>query len=253
MLYFGMKFKVEICVDNVESAIVAQDAGADRIELCNNLMEGGTTPGFGTISLVRKNLEIGINVIIRPRGGDFLYSNSDYEIMRREINNCGVCGIDGVVLGILRSDGSVDIERTSKLVEDAKPMSVTFHRAFDMCNDPFKGLEDVIISGADRILTSGQENKAEDGIGLIKLLIERAKNRILIMPGSGINESNIVKIASETGAEEFHFTGRKVIESCMNFRKENITMSSSSDLSEFKRKVADPDMIRSINSKLKLI
>ena len=173
--------------------------------------------------------------------------------MRREINNCGVCGIDGVVLGILRSDGSVDIERTSKLVEDAKPMSVTFHRAFDMCNDPFKGLEDVIISGADRILTSGQENKAEDGIGLIKLLIERAKNRILIMPGSGINESNIVKIASETGAEEFHFTGRKVIESCMNFRKENITMSSSSDLSEFKRKVADPDMIRSINSKLKLI
>ena len=253
MLYFGMKFKVEICVDNVESAIVAQDAGADRIELCNNLMEGGTTPGFGTISLVRKNLEIGINVIIRPRGGDFLYSNSDYEIMRREINNCGVCGIDGVVLGILRSDGSVDIERTSKLVEDAKPMSVTFHRAFDMCNDPFKGLEDVIISGADRILTSGQENKAEDGIGLIKLLIERAKNRILIMPGSGINESNIVKIASETGAEEFHFTGRKVIESGMNFRNENITMSGSSDLSEYKRKVADPDMIRSIISKLKLI
>jgi len=253
MLYFGMKFKLEICVDNVESAIVAQDAGADRIELCNNLMEGGTTPGFGTISLARKKLTIGIHVIIRPRGGDFLYSNTDYEIMRREINNCGVCGIDGVVLGILRSDGSIDIERTAKLIEAAKPMSVTFHRAFDLCNDPFKGLEDVIASGADRILTSGQENKAEDGIGLIKLLIAKAKSRILIMPGSGINESNIVKIASETGAEEFHFTGRKVIESCMNFRKENITMSSSSDLSEFKRKVADPDMIRSINSKLKLI
>ena len=253
MLYFGMKFKLEICVDSVESALNAQGAGADRVELCNNLQDGGTTPGFGTISLARKRISIEINAIIRPRGGDFLYSDLEYEIMRREIDNCGVCGINGVVLGILRSDGSVDVERTAYLAEAAKPMSVTFHRAFDMCNDPFKGLEDVIASGADRILTSGQENKAEDGTGLIKLLVARAKDRIIIMPGSGINESSIVRIATETGAEEFHFTGRKVIDSGMIFRRKNISMSGSSDLSEFSRKVADPVMIRSIINKLKMI
>ena len=127
-----MKFYLEICVDNVESAIDAQNAGADRVELCNNLFEGGTTPGFGTISSARNNLSIGLHVIIRPRGGDFLYSDLEFDIMRREIDMCGECGVDGVVLGILNPDGAIDIERTAKLIEFARPMSVTFHRAFDM-------------------------------------------------------------------------------------------------------------------------
>jgi copper homeostasis protein len=248
-----MEFKLEICVDNVESAMVAQYAGADRVELCNNLQEGGTTPGFGMISSARSNLCIGLNVIIRPRGGDFLYSDLEYEIMRREIEVCGECGVDGVVLGILLPEGEIDTDRTAKLVELARPMSVTFHRAFDMCNDPFKGLEDIIAAGANRLLTSGQKTKAEDGIGLINDLIAKADDRIAIMPGSGINTTNILNIARATGAKEFHLTGRKVTESSMIFRRRGISMGGSSDISEFSRKVADPDVIRSIINKLKMI
>jgi copper homeostasis protein len=248
-----MKFKLEICVDNVESAIMAQNAGADRIELCTNLPEGGTTPGFGMISFVRNNLTIAVNVIIRPRGGDFLYSDPEYDIMRREIVACAECGIDGVVLGILLPGGEIDIERTAKLVEHARPMSVTFHRAFDMCYDPFIGLEDIIAAGADRLLTSGQKNKAEDGTGLISDLIAAADGRIIIMPGSGINSSNILTIAKETRAKEFHLTGRKVIESDMIFHQPGISMGGSSDLPEFSRKVIDPDVIRSIINNLNLI
>jgi copper homeostasis protein len=248
-----MTFKLEICVDSVESAMLAQFAGADRIELCNNLPEGGTTPGFGMISSARENLCIGINVIIRPRGGDFLYSDLEYDIMKREIEACSECGMDGVVLGILLPGGEIDIERTAKLVELARPMSVTFHRAFDMCKDPFKGLEDIIATGAERLLTSGMKNKAEDGIGLISNLVKRADDRIIIMPGSGINAANILTIARETGAKEFHLTGRKVIESEMIYRRPDISMGGSADLTEFTRKLADPDMIRSIINNLKLI
>jgi copper homeostasis protein len=248
-----MNFKLEICVDNVESAMVAQYTGADRIELCNNLQEGGTTPGFGMISSARNNLCIGINVIIRPRGGDFLYSDLEYDIMRREIEVCGECGVDGVVLGILLPKGEIDIERTAKLVELARPMSVTFHRAFDMCKDPFKGLEDVISTGADRLLSSGQKNKAVEGLELIYQLICQANERIIIMPGSGINESNIVNIAKNSGAKEFHLTGRKIIESEMIFRRQNLSLSANSGISEYSRKVVDSDMIRSIINNLRLI
>ena len=248
-----MKFKLEICVDNIESAIDAQNAGADRIELCNNLPEGGTTPGSGTISAVKNNLIIGLNVIIRPRGGDFLYSDLEFDIMRREIETCGENSVDGIVLGILEHDGSIDVERTGRLIEFAQPMSVTFHRAFDMCNDPLKGLEDVIATGADRLLTSGQTNKAVEGIELISQLIRQADKRIIIMPGSGIDESNIGLIARSTGAREFHLTGRKIIESEMIFRRQNISMGGISAIPEFSRKVADPDMIRSIINNLKLI
>jgi Uncharacterized protein involved in copper resistance len=248
-----MKYKLEICVDNVESAIEAQNAGADRIELCSSLPEGGTTPGYGTISSARNNLTIGLHVIIRPRGGDFLYSYLNYDIMRRDIESCGEYGADGVVLGILLPDGTIDIDRTAKLIELARPMSVTFHRAYDMCKDPFKGLEDVIATGADRLLTSGQKNRVEEGVGLINQLIRQADKRIIIMPGSGINLSNITQIAVRTGAKEFHLTGRKVIDSEMVYRKENISMGGTSGIPEFSRKVADPDMIRSIISNLKMI
>ena len=248
-----MKYKIEICVDNVESAMEAQNAGADRIELCNNLQEGGTTPGSGTICSARNNLRIGLHVIIRPRGGDFQYSDIDYDIMRREIDTCGECGVNGIVFGILESGGAIDVERTAKLIEFARPMSATFHRAFDMCNDPFKGLEDVIACGADRLLTSGHKNKAEEGIGLINLLIVQADDRIIIMPGSGINQSNIENIAKLTGAKEFHLTGRKLIESEMIFQRQNISMGGLHDISEYSRKIVDPEIIRSIINKLKLI
>jgi copper homeostasis protein len=248
-----MEFKIEVCTDNVESSIEAQNAGADRIELCNNLPEGGTTPGFGLVKSARENLAIGLHVIIRPRGGDFLYSALEFDIMKKEIDACRECGVDGVVLGILESGGEIDIERTAKLIEFARPMSVTYHRAFDMCINPFKGLEAVIDTGADRLLTSGQRNSAYEGILLIKDLVEQAGDRIIIMPGSGINESNIENIARVTRAKEFHFTGRKVIESGMIFRREDISMGAANGMPEYFRKVVNPDLIRSIVDNLKLI
>lgn len=248
-----MKFKLEICVDSPESAITAQSAGADRVELCDNLIEGGTTPGYGTIVTARKNIDIGLNVIIRPRGGDFLYSDLDYDTMRRDIDFCGECGADGIVIGILRADGTIDIERTALLIEMAHPMEVTFHRAFDMIRDPFSGLEDVIASGANRILTSGHRNQVSDGTDLINQLITRAHNRIIIMPGGGINISNIETIARSTGAHEFHLTGRKTIESRMIYRKDGIYMGGHPDVPEFSRKVADPEIIKGVIEILKEI
>jgi copper homeostasis protein len=248
-----MRFKLEICVDGIESAIDSQNAGADRVELCDNLSEGGTTPGFGMICSARNNLNIALNVIIRPRGGDFLYTDFEYDIMRRDIDNCGEIGVDGIVLGILCSDGTIDIERTARLVELAHPMPVTFHRAFDMCSDPVQGLKDVIASGAKRLLTSGQKNKAQEGAELIKQLVELAGERIIIMPGSGITESNIKIIAMTTGAKEFHLTGRKVIESEMIFRRQGISLGSTLDIPEFSRKVSDPEKIKSIINILKLM
>jgi copper homeostasis protein len=248
-----MKFKLEICVDSLESAINAQIAGADRIELCDNLMEGGTTPGYGTITSVRNNLSIGVNVLIRPRGSDFLYSDTEFGIMRRDIEACGEAGADGIVLGILLPDGNIDIERTRRLIEFAWPMTVTFHRAFDMCFDPVKGLEDIILTGAERVLTSGHKNYAADGAELIGILIKQANNRIIIMPGGGINETNIASIARATGAHEFHLTGKKIVDSEMIFRKSGISMGGLSGIAEFSRKVADTEKISNIINILNLI
>jgi copper homeostasis protein len=248
-----MKFKLEICVDNIVSAIIAQESGADRIELCGSLPEGGTTPGLGTIRSVRENITIGMHVIIRPRGGDFLYSHSEYEIMKRDIDICGENGVNGIVLGILLPDGNIDIDRTSKLIEYSRPMSATFHRAFDLTDDPIRNLEAVISTGSDRLLTSGQQNKAEDGLDLINKLVEISNDRIIIMPGSGLNESNIRLIADRTGAREFHLTGRKIIDSGMIFRRDNVILGGSYDQSEYSRKIADGEVIRSIISKLNLI
>lgn len=241
-----MKYKVEICVDTVESALEAQLAGADRVELCDNLIEGGTTPGPGTIQSARANLGIGLNVIIRPRGGDFLYSPIEFDIMKRDIDFCGEAGADGVVTGILRADGRVDIERTGALIEYARPMQVTFHRAFDMTPDPFAALEDIIMAGAERILTSGQKNSAAEGAALLKELLIKAGNRIIIMPGSGIGPANIESLARSTGAHEFHFSGRKTIGSGMIYRKESISMGGDSSVPEYGRKVADYTTIRAV-------
>jgi copper homeostasis protein len=248
-----MHFKIEICVDNIESALEAQNAGADRIELCDNLLEGGTTPGFGTIISARNNLSIVLNVIIRPRGGDFLYTDLEYDIMRRDIDICGENGVDGVVLGILRAGGDIDVDRTAKLIEFAHPMASTFHRAFDMCSDPVQGLEDVVATGANRLLTSGQKDKAQDGAELISQLVIQAGERIIIMPGSGISESNISLIAKVTGAKEFHLTGRKVIDSEMTFRRLGISIGVPTDITEFSRRVVDSEKIKSIINILNLI
>ncbi len=241
-----MDCKLEICVDSVESALIAQAAGAYRVELCDNLVEGGTTPGYGTITSVRSNLTIDVNVIIRPRGSDFLYSDLEFDIMRRDIEICGESGINGVVIGLLRKDGTIDLERTARLIEFAHPMTVTFHRAFDMCADPFRALEELISIGITRLLTSGQKQNAVEGIPLIRQLVDRAGERIIIMPGGGINAKNINTIVSETRAREIHLTGRKIIQSEMLFRRLGIKMGGKPETTEFTRKIADSEKIKEI-------
>ncbi len=248
-----MDFRLEICVDSVESAVNAQTGGADRVELCGGLAEGGTTPSYGMILSVRNNLSIDLNVIIRPRGGDFLYSDTEYDIMRRDIELCGECGVNGIVIGILLSDGEIDTERTAKLVELSNPMTITFHRAFDMCSDPFRGLQDIISAGATRLLTSGHRNKAAEGAELIGKLLKKAGSRIIVMPGSGLNESNIAEVARITGASEFHLSVRNITESEMIFRREGMTIGGVPDIPEFSRKIADPDRIKNIINILKMI
>jgi copper homeostasis protein len=248
-----MEFKLEICVDSAISALNAQSAGADRIELCDNLGEGGTTPGYGMIISARNNLSIGIHVLIRPRGGDFLYSDTEYDIMRRDIELCGENGIDGIVTGILLPDGTIDVERTARLIEFAYPMTATFHRAFDMCADPVRGIEDVIATGASRLLTSGQQNKALDAVELIRQLVIQAGERLIVMPGGGIDETNAAQIITATKAKELHLTGRMEIDSEMIFRRQGISMGSLPGNSEFKRKIADPEKIKKIIESLKII
>lgn len=241
-----MNFQLEICSDSVESALIAEEAGADRIELCSSLIEGGVTPSHATILTAREELRIPLHVLIRPRNGDFLYSELEYEIMKKEIMFCRQSGIDGIVFGILRTDGTIDSDRTLRLIDLSWPMSVTFHRAFDLCRDPESGIEDIIRCGAHRLLTSGQRNTAMEGSDLITRLIGISSGRISIMPGSGIKDINIRTIAEKTGASEFHLSGRKEIPGLMQFRKKGISMGGGSSLSEYSRKVADPEMINNI-------
>jgi copper homeostasis protein len=192
-------------------------------------------------------------VIIRPRGSDFLYSDPEFDIMRRDIDMCGEAGVDGIVIGILRSNGTIDTERTAKLVELAQPMSVTFHRAFDLCSDPVKGLEEIIMTGSSRVLTSGQKDIVPEGADLIKKLVKQADNRIIVMPGSGLDKSNIEEMARVTGATEFHLTGRKTIDSGMIFRREGIPMAGITGIPEYSRKIADTERIINIIKILKMI
>jgi len=203
-----IKKKLEICCYSFESAVNAQLANADRIELCENIHEGGTTPSYGMISLVRKKLYIDINVIIRPRGGDFFYTDEEFSVMKEDIINAKKSGVNGIVTGILTKNGNIHKVRTKTLVELAYPLPVTFHRAFDMTADPFASLEDIIETGAKRLLTSGLQQTAYEGINMIKQLKQKANGRIIIMPGSGINSENIKEIAEITDASEFHSSAK---------------------------------------------
>ncbi len=241
-----MSLVVEICADSVESATIAEAAGAGRIELCSALAEGGVTPSAGLIEAVRRETNIRLHVLIRPRSGDFLYNDSEFSVMRRDIDTAGECGADGIVTGILRSDGTIDVERTALLAEYAAPMTLTFHRAFDLCRDPKKGLEDIISSGASRVLTSGQAKNAIEGAPLIRSMISDAAGRIIIMPGGGIDEYNIAMLATGTGATEYHLSGRKQRESMMRFRRKGIFMGDPRLQSEYTLKSADAERISSV-------
>jgi len=212
--------KLEIIGFNIESCVAAQDAGAHRIELCANPLEGGTTPSYGFINAAREKLSIELYVMIRPRGGDFLYSNDEFEIMKKDIELCKQSGCDGVVLGLLTPDGNVDKKRCRTLVDYAYPLGVTFHRAFDRTNDPFQSMEDIIEMGCERILTSGLHPKAIDGVEITKQLILQADHRIIIMPGSGVSSQNIASLAGSTGAVEFHSSASVFAASNMKYENE---------------------------------
>jgi copper homeostasis protein len=210
-------FTLEIAVFNIQSAIMAANSGADRIELCENATDGGTTASYGTLKTVREKINIPVFPIVRPRGGDFLYSDEEFKVIKKDVLLIRELGFEGVVIGFLKKDGSIDIKRTTKLVEFAYPMEVTFHRAFDRTAEPLQALEDIILCGCQRILTSGQVPDAFDGKELIKQLIQQAGERIIIIPGGGVRSRNIVGLAAYTYAKEFHSSARKIIPSQMEF------------------------------------
>ena len=283
-------YKFEICANSVESCVEAQRGGADRVELCAGIPEGGTTPSYGDIvmakrvlngvdplglrplplrqgenigqpqfesSSLRQGENIGLlqfdgtsmrdgenkrtklHVIIRPRGGDFLYSDLEKEIMLEDVRMARQLGVDGVVFGALLPNGDIDMDFMRQLMSESEGMSVTFHRAFDVCRDPFLALEQIIELGCNRILTSGQMPKAEEGIDLLKQLVDKAGDRIIIMPGCGVNASNIARIAEETGAKEFHFSARSKRESGMEFRRSRVSMGGIVTIDEYSRDVTD--------------
>lgn len=237
---------VEIVVYNIESALRAQEGGANRIELCDNPGEGGTTPSYGTIELVRQNVSMDVFVMIRPRGGDFCYTSYEFHSMKRDISQCQKLSVDGVVLGILNPNGTIDKKRCKELIDQARPLKVTCHRAFDMARDPFEALEDCIEVGFDRILTAGQQAQAVKGATLIGQLIAKANGRIAIMPGSGVNENTVGEIVSKSKAKEIHFSATTFRESEMIFRNPQIAGMGSDEGSEFKLRTVDPERIRKI-------
>ena len=232
------KIKLEIAVFSVEAALAAIEAGADRIEFCENPKEGGTTPSFGSLSALISLTSKPVFPIIRPRGGDFLYTKNEFNAMRSDVLMARKLDYPGIVIGLLNQDGSIDVERTKRLVDLANPMEVTFHRAFDRCKDPFKSLEDIIATGCKRILTSGQVPNAADAQPLLKKLVEQAGDRIIIMPGSGVRSNNIKEIIESTGAKEIHSSARKMLPTQMLYFKATMQeelLSTGVDADEIKK------------------
>lgn len=228
----------EVCANSVESCVAAQAGGANRVELCAGIPEGGTTPPYGDILVAREVLQTTkLHVIIRPRGGDFLYSPIEQRIMLEDIANARRLKADGVVFGCLTAEGDIDIPLMKRLMEAAKGMSVTFHRAFDVCRNPQKALEEIISLGCNRILTSGQQPSAEQGIPLLKELQEQATGRIVLLAGCGVNESNIARIARETDIHEFHFSARETLSSGMVYHNEAVSMGGTIHIDEYERPV----------------
>ena len=226
-----MKISLEVCANSVQSAIAAQEGGANRIELCDNLHEGGTTPSFGQIKATLKYLTIPVNVLLRPRTGDFLYSEYEFEVIKTDLETCAQLGCNAVVTGILNADGTVDKARCAQLVQMAKQagLKITFHRAFDVCADMFQALDEIIDLGFDCILTSGGKTTAIEGASKIAQLIQRAAGRICVMPGGGVSEYNVADLVHFTGATEIHSSARVRRKSGMTYQNDHIIGSSFTD------------------------
>ena len=245
-------YQIEVCANSVESALNAQNAGADRVELCAGMPEGGTTPSIGQIMMARELLtRTKLHVIIRPRGGDFLYTDLEVQTMIKDIQAAKELQVDGIVIGCLTANGDVDVKQMEHLMREADGLSVTFHRAFDMCRNPHQTLQEIIALGCDRILTSGQQPTAVQGIPMLKQLQMEADEHIIIMPGCGINPSNIQQIANETGTKEFHLSGRTNVNSRMRFRNPNVSMGGTVHIDEYVQQVTDEDINRKAIHSLK--
>ncbi|MCP3957067.1 MAG: copper homeostasis protein CutC [bacterium] len=239
---------VEVCLDSAESAVAAEEGGAHRVELCAGLVEGGITPSAGTIHTTRRSIDIGLQVMIRPRGGDFCYSPTEVEIMLRDLEVAREAGADGVVFGALLPDGRTDAELTARLIAASRPMSVTFHRAFDMTRDPSEALETLIELGIDRVLTSGQEAGVMEGLELVAELIRKAGDRIVVMPGCGITPRNLGQVLRATGAREVHVVGTEAVDSPMRYRNPRCFMGTALHTPEYRREVTSPERVRAFLS-----
>jgi copper homeostasis protein len=239
--------QVEICVDSVESATAAERGGAQRVELCSDLLEGGVTPSAGLVSIVRQQIDIGVFVMIRPRGGDFCYTDLEFGIMQQDIRQARDLGADGIILGVLDRQARVDVARTRKLVELAGPLPVTFHRAIDMTPDPRAALEDVVATGAARVLTSGGAPKVTKGLAVVARMVETAGDRLAVMAGGGITPETIAGVAEATGATEFHASLRTARPSPVEFHRQDVQMGEIRDR-EYLRFVVDEKNVRALVS-----
>lgn len=236
----------EICVDSVEGVKAARDAGAARVELCASLIEGGITPSRGMIRAARSVQGIKLHVIIRPRGGDFLFSDAEFDVMAADIETAKAEGADGVVIGQLTADGVINVPRTRELMAIARPMAVTFHRAFDMTPDPITALETLIELGVERVLTSGQEASVLEGLPLIAELVSQARDRIIVMPGGGITQRNVERIVSAAKPKEIHFAALELAQGGMRFRREHVFMGGELRPPEYDRLVTAEHGIRAV-------
>lgn len=204
------KATLEVCAFHIDSCIIAERCGALRVELCDNPIEGGTTPSYGTIKQVREKISIKLYPLLRPRSGNYFYSDEEFDILKDDIAICKQLGCDGISVGVSKINAEIDTERLKRIVEWAGPMGVTCNRVFDCSPDPFKALEDIIDCGCERVLTSGQKSSENDAADLLKQLVQQADGRIIIMPGAGVNSSNILNLKNESGAMEFHSSARKI-------------------------------------------
>lgn len=238
---------LEICAGDIDSVKAAAAGGADRVELCSALGEGGVTPSLGFIAAAKNVRGIRIHVLIRPRGGDFIYPPDEVECMRSDIAMCRSLGVNGVVIGALTSGGDIDMDICKRLVDEAENMSITFHRAFDMAKDPDEALEDIISLGCDRVLTSGMAPTAVEGITLLRHLRERAEGRIRIMAGAGVNPDTAISILNAEAADDLHASARSRIESAVKFRRENVKMGTP-DANEFSRLTTSAAIVRELNN-----
>lgn len=215
---------LEVCVDSVASAIAATNGGANRLEVCANLVIGGTTPSLSLLQTIKRYCNLKCHVLIRPRFGDFCYSNYEFEMMLEDVKMFKDAGASGVVLGILQPDGNLDVRRMKQLIEAADSMSITLHRAFDMCKDPFRTLEEAQQLGINTILTSGQKQNCIEGKALLRQLVEKSNGSIEILAGSGINANIIPSLRESTNIFAYHMSGKKIMNSPMDYRKQDVSM-----------------------------